>query len=56
MGKEEMLQAFLDYLRGVEDLELCYESNDCESDQRFCKSYKEDEDMIGGFLASIGEE
>jgi len=50
------LQQFLDHLRGIECVELCYECNDCESDQRYQKVYKDDEDLIEGFLVAIREE
>lgn len=53
---EEFLQQFLDHIRGIECIELCYENNDSESDQQYQKSYKDDEDLIESFINSLEEE
>jgi len=56
MDKEELLQQFLDHLRGIECVDLCYENNDCESDQQYQKAYKDDEDLIASFINTHEEE
>lgn len=33
MDKKEFLQEFIDFLKGVEEIEFCHESNDPESDR-----------------------
>lgn len=52
MDKEKFLQEFIDFLRGVEDLEFCYESNDSESDQQFNRTYTTDRELITSFMNS----
>ncbi len=53
MDEKEFLQEFIDFLKGVECLEFCYESNDPESDQQFIRTCKTDRELISSFLFSI---
>lgn len=48
--KRELLKEFLDFIIGVEDLTLCQESNDPESDQEFVVTDKDESDLVGNFL------
>lgn len=52
MDKEEFLQEFIDFLKGIECLEFCHESNDPESDQRFGLTWKTDQALIASFMNS----
>lgn len=48
--KRELLKKFLDFIIGVEDLVLCQESNDPESDQEFVVTSKDESDLVESFL------
>ncbi len=52
MDEKEFLQEFIDFLKGVECLEFCYESNDPESEQQFKRTCKTDRELISSFLFS----
>lgn len=48
--KKEFLQEFLDFIVGVEEIVLCVESNDPDSDQQFNENATSDEALISAFL------
>lgn len=52
MEEKWLLQEFIDFLKGVEQIEFCHESNDPESDQQFIRTCKTDRELISSFLFS----
>lgn len=52
MDRKEFLQEFIDFLKGIECLEFCHESNDPESEQEFNQTWKTDRELISSFLFS----
>jgi len=52
MDEKEFLQEFIDFIKGVEEIEFCHESNDPESDQQFNRTCKTDRELISSFRFS----
>lgn len=52
MDEKEFLQEFIDFIKGIEQIEFCHESNDTESGQQYNQTWKTDRELISSFLFS----